>query len=837
MAVEHRQYQHDGLKAVAEAWEAGKKRVLYVLSTGGGKCFRQGTPVMMSDGSTKAVEDVAVGDAVMGPDSKPRRVLVLARGRGAMYQVKPVKGDPYVVNRDHVLSLKMTPTVGEPEHRVVNITVADYLRQNMTFRHRAKGWRAPIDFPAREVPIDPYFIGLWLADGAKDTVRVTKPDDEVRDYMGSLAAKFGMVLKKTGGNASKSCPTWAITKGTNLGGHKSNAILDILRSLNLTYNKHVPDLYKMNSREVRLGLLAGILDGDGSLNHNKYDFCSTIQSVADSVAFIARSLGLAAYITQRVTRSQYGTPCTSWRVSISGDVDVIPCRIARKKAAPRLQKKSVLVTGIDVRELPGEDDYFGFQVEGDGLFVLGDFTVVHNCTVFCIMTDILVRKGRSMMVMAHRRLLVQNLAERLLQFNIPFRVEMANLPNKPWARQDENPQVYIASKDTLLSRCRNKDWSGLPQTDILAIDECHHVEQGEYKELAHNCPAKWWVGFTATPIRPDGSGLGKDSWDHLVQVAGVKQLIDMGFLVPMDVYTTVEVGNKRRNGDRTTGVVGDPLKWWRQYSQWRPTLGFCRSVAEARHIAAQFNDAGIPAAVLSYQSGNDERAEVLGKLKEGKLLWVGNSYLLGEGVDIPEVGCLQLLRKCMGFRDFVQVVGRGMRACKAIGKTNCILIDHSGAAIAHRYPDLEVEWRLDEAGKDFKDRRKREAEEKLAPACVCVSCGGLFAGRPTCPYCGTPVPQSKRRTKPKVERGVLTRVGLQSASSMESYEQRQWNEVLYVARARGWTLRQAGGMFFSKTKIYPSRANVTPNWGWDCIDRRVDELIQERLARAKDGAP
>jgi ADP-ribose pyrophosphatase YjhB (NUDIX family) len=74
---------------------------------GVGKCFGRDTPVLMADGTTRMVQDVIVGDRVMGADSTPREVISLGRGREMMYRVTPERGDPYVVNESHILSLEI----------------------------------------------------------------------------------------------------------------------------------------------------------------------------------------------------------------------------------------------------------------------------------------------------------------------------------------------------------------------------------------------------------------------------------------------------------------------------------------------------------------------------------------------------------------------------------------------------------------------------------------------------------------------------------------------------------------------------------------------------------
>ncbi|NBW71018.1 MAG: hypothetical protein EBR32_06400 [Bacteroidetes bacterium] len=73
---------------------------------GAGKCHRKGTPIMMSDGKIKLIENIKIGDLLMGDNSGPRTVLSLARGRDKMYDIVPVKGDKYTVNQEHILCLR-----------------------------------------------------------------------------------------------------------------------------------------------------------------------------------------------------------------------------------------------------------------------------------------------------------------------------------------------------------------------------------------------------------------------------------------------------------------------------------------------------------------------------------------------------------------------------------------------------------------------------------------------------------------------------------------------------------------------------------------------------------
>ena len=97
---------------------------------GSGKCLGRGTPILMFDGTTRPVEEIRVGDLLMGDDSRARRVLSLARGRDRMHRIVQRNGESYVVNSAHILCLKIagrTPAYRKHEKAdgVVEMSVED----------------------------------------------------------------------------------------------------------------------------------------------------------------------------------------------------------------------------------------------------------------------------------------------------------------------------------------------------------------------------------------------------------------------------------------------------------------------------------------------------------------------------------------------------------------------------------------------------------------------------------------------------------------------------------------------------------------------------------------
>jgi len=349
-------------------------QVIGILGPSGiGKCLAKGTSVLMFDGTLKKVEDVRIGDALMGPDSKPRNVLDLGHGYDHnMYRIQPTKGESFTVNSPHILALHLGKSK-RSKAKYVEVSVADYLGKSRTFKARTRLYRVGIDFPEQEVPVDPYFFGLWLGDGSSDSTAITNQDPEVFEAVEAFALAVGAESHRV--DPKNRCSRISVHNNYS---KKPGTVLKALRLTGALNNKHVPLKYKANSRDVRLQLLAGIIDSDGGIaGANCYEVSSKHKHLADDYCYIARSLGLAAYCKSAFKKCQTGKGGIYHRVTISGHVDEIPVRIARKIAKPRKQIKDVLRTGFTVHnEWYGE--YFGFELDGDGLFLLSDFTVTHN---------------------------------------------------------------------------------------------------------------------------------------------------------------------------------------------------------------------------------------------------------------------------------------------------------------------------------------------------------------------------------------------------------------------------------------------------------------------------
>lgn len=669
-----RKYQSECFTAIQQAFRAGKKRVLVQLPTGSGKCLARGTPVLMFDGTIRLVEDIQEGDLLMGPDSKPRRVLSLATGQEEMYRVTPVKGDSYVVNKSHILSLKITNgakggvTCGGERFTsgdTVNVSVADYLESNRTFRHCAKGWRARVDFAPTQLHklIPPYILGLWLSDGTSSFFTVSKPDPEIESAMKFYADSIGHRLRVDKRNGK--CPQYHVIspEGSIRGrGHKHNLAVLALDDIGVLNNKHIPHSYKTASREARLALLAGILDGDGHATKGGFDYISVSERLAEDTAFVARSLGLAAYISPCKKGCQNGFVGDYFRVSISGDCSVIPMRIERKKQSIRKQIKSVLLTGIKSVELIGIDDYFGFTLDGDGLFMLGDFTVTHNTIIFVFIAKMTQDKGGKTLILCNRDNLIKQTCDKYFQVHGTYPTTEQAGDKASWL----NP-VVVGSIQSMQGK-RLQKWPK-DYFKLVITDEVHGAASKTFRNTLEHFENAYHVGFSATIERSDGQGIGW-FYEDICYSKSIDEMIDEGWLVPFTSETfPLRVADEHIRNSTGEEIIYDPKAFEREAEKLlaerikgRKALLFYRDCASSLVASDRVRDLGINSRHVdsSYMS-ESETSDALKWFASENPAALFNSALLSTGYDQPDIDMVVVFRLLKSSQLWIQMLGRALR--------------------------------------------------------------------------------------------------------------------------------------------------------------------------------
>jgi DNA repair protein RadD len=791
MTLSLRTYQRAAIDALYDYFAGATGNPLVVMPTG---CHAAGTMVLMHDGSTKRVEDVVQGDLLMGPDSRPRRVLQLARGRERMWRVIPKRGgDAFVVNEGHILSLATTNEgkshrSAQDGTRVDNLSIREHLSKSKSWRHLRKLRRVAVDFPERAPPeLDAWALGALLGDGClKRGVALSNPDVEVLDGVWAEMERHGLHYRAHE-NGRGTC--WSVAfadAAANRG--QANRVTAMLRGLGLAGNdaaeKFIPDTYKLGSRDVRLGVLAGLLDTDGHLlGRAGFDYISKSERLARDVTFIARSVGLSASCAACQKYDQNGVGGTYWRVTICGETDIIPTRVARKRAAPRRQKKNPLVTGFDLQAL-AEDDFHGFALDGDHLYLTADFTVHHNTGMSVVIAGFI---REAIAAYADTRVLVLTHVKELIQQN--FQALLRAWPEAPagiysagLSRRDIHAQILFAGIQSI-----HRHAYTVQRCDLVLIDEAHLLGRGDsgmyrsfLKQLDEiNAGLLKVVGFTATPYRLD-SGLLHEGKDRLfTDVAFEVPVLDMirqGYLspvVPKHTETQLDVAGVASRGgefiakdleaavDRdevTRAAVAEIVQHGQGRGSW---LVFCSGVAHARHVRDAIREHGISCETVTGDTPAPERDGILAAFKAGRLRCVTNANVLTTGFDAPGVDLIALLRPTKSVGLYVQMVGRGTRLAE--GKDDCLVLDFAGNTARHGPIDM------------VDGRKKEPAGDGEAPIKVCPECQTInHASVRRCIECDYEFPPPVVKVAPQAASNALLSTQIQAA----------WCDVTGVSYAR-----------------------------------------------------
>lgn len=420
--------------------------------------------------------------------------------------------------------------------------------------------------------------------------------------------------------------------------------------------------------------------------------------------------------------------------------------------------------------------------------------------------------------LAHRWELIDQASGKLHAAGIDHGIIQAGFP----ARMAE--RVQVASVPTLHRRAIASDRMEMPPAALVLVDEAHHVTARTYRQIIEACPNATIIGLTATPCRGDGRGLGGE-FNVLIEAPQVPELIASGFLVGTRLYapTVPDLrGVHTRAGDYIGSelaervdkpeLVGDVVEHWLRLAGRKPTIVFAVNVAHSQNLRDAFRRSGVLAEHLDGSTPADERRAILAKLKSGVVDVVTNCAVLTEGFDAPDVGCIVLARPTRSLGLFRQMVGRGLRP--APGKSEALIIDHSGAVHVHGRPEDEILWTLlPDRRAANKSQRARNAGTMPALA-TCPECKAIRQQGAPCGSCGWR-PQPKRR-----DDGVTMRDGVLGLMQRDrSVKPEDWTpeqrarfhrELLGYTRRRGKKDGYAAHLYKERFGAWPPRGPVQP---------------------------
>lgn len=447
-------------------YEVMDKCIAYINEKGGGllsvpcgfgKCLAKGTKILMFDGSIKNVEDVIVGDKLIGDDSTVRNVLSLARGEEEMYDIiDNITGEVYTVNKSHILSLKYIPNYTgntlKLNEKIIkygdtyDISVIDYItlckNGYYAIMKDFKGYRVPIEFAENDdfdlqTNVNHFYeCGRSINLSTKIDERLLRLSIKNRYHvLRGFLSKYRNVSSYTSYEETETC-----------------LVLDYHSARTESVNYF--DTY-----------------GDSDIKNivNMYEIYVIDREVIDQIKFLVRSLG---YFCQSVKNANGSTKL---KIVISDD-------FLNRVYPIRLKERSI-------------DTYYGFEIDGNRRFVLGDCTVTHNTICALYLAHIFKLKT---LVIVHKSFLLNQWIAKAKEFMGLNDEDIGIIKQNKCIV--ENKSIVIGMIHTIAKR----DYVDVfNKFGFVIYDEAHHICCRFFSKAPMKIGGSKTLALTATPYRGD----------------------------------------------------------------------------------------------------------------------------------------------------------------------------------------------------------------------------------------------------------------------------------------------------------------------------------------------
>jgi len=502
-----------------------KRGILLYHSVGSGKCMDKNSPILMYNGEIKLIKDIVINDIIMGDDSTPRKILSLARGNDKMYDIIynntinnffDCNKSKYTVNGDHILVLKIPsyPSIEcddksfqycinhikfnklaktyfnnkidaygyynslDKQNQIIEISVIDYLNLPSNLKNLLKGFKKEISFFKKDIVLNAYLLGSWLGN---NTLKI-----------------------------------------------KNTIFFEELKNLNLIDNKHIPYAYKCNIKKTRLELLAGLLDSCGTSNHEGFQL-HLDPKLANDVIYLCNSLGIL---------------CRSYNLYYKIRLYIYGIE---SKQIPILKLKYAYIgidtfnNGYDIQVKYSKFDfYYGFTINGNNRYVLGDFTITHNTMTSISIAEYFKKMNKEIIILSSKSLQA-NYRKEILNYNKLVKGGDESLDQEPDIIDDESTEIidntlidvlsgykFVTSNarnmiNVLQNKSTKRDISGIEnileninktslEGKVIIIDEAHNlfnsISNGsklanEFYDMIMNTKDIKLIFLTGTPIIND----------------------------------------------------------------------------------------------------------------------------------------------------------------------------------------------------------------------------------------------------------------------------------------------------------------------------------------------
>jgi superfamily II DNA or RNA helicase len=403
--------------------------------------------------------------------------------------------------------------------------------------------------------------------------------------------------------------------------------------------------------------------------------------------------------------------------------------------------------------------------------------------MFSYITHGAALKGNPALIAAHRKEIIRQISMSLARFGVEHQIiapsqtvrQILVAQFKAFGRTYVKPSstTMVGSVQTIVTRFEQIDQTlarSKPGSKLLIVmDEGHHVvnetQWGQVMDRYHLGGTAIGLIVTASPERLDGRGLGAGHGgyaDTMIEAPPMPWLIQQGFLSPYRVFTAPQqidmTGVHTRMGDYVASevqervdrpsVTGDAIQHYRKHASGMRAVVFCVSVSHSKHVADEFNRAGIPAAHIDGAIDDGDRDRAISAFADGRVMILTQVNLVSEGFDLGSIAQKDVtidaiidLAPTQSLVNAMQRWGRALRP--ALGKT-AVILDHAGNVLRHGLPDDEREWSL-EGRKRGKRKAAANDNEPDVNITTCPKCYTIHRPAPACPTCGHVYPPKERR--------------------------------------------------------------------------------------------
>lgn len=414
-----------------------------------------------------------------------------------------------------------------------------------------------------------------------------------------------------------------------------------------------------------------------------------------------------------------------------------------------------------------------------------------------IMADIARRataKGNRVLFMVHRQEIVQQVVKTF--------------------RADE-VDMNLATIGMVQTITRHVDDLDPPQ--IIFVDEAHHALARTYQRVLEAFPKAYKLLFTATPYRLNGAGF-TDIADDLITGKPVSWLIDHHFLAPVDYYAPSQIDTSKlrtkRAGDYSVDsikeamkpkIYGNAVKHYLKLAAGKQAIAYTYNVDSAIRLAQAFNNQGITARSVAGSTPKEVRRKIIEDYRAGKIKIVTNAELFTEGLDLPNVDCVIMLRPTQSLSLYLQFAMRSMNPRE--GKT-AIIIDHVGNVERFGLPTDDREWTLEGREKG----KTSSSGATIKSVTVCQTCfASFYRTGGTCPYCGAALGEEKKievvddaelkkvtRSRLAIVKQLEQSAATQNIAGKRPSELKSFKEIQAYAKLKGY--RPGWAYYYAKQR-------------------------------------